>query len=70
MPEGCVSITFSELCHASAWARQHGGWIVKSLDDNVHPVRWFCPETPQTPIIEATSDMGTREIGTWPMFAG
>lgn len=73
MPEGCLSIEFAELCQATEWAKQQGGWIVKSLDERAHNVRWF-PAAPglrtMTAIIEATGCMGDCEIGPWPMFAG
>ncbi len=62
--QGVHSIMFDTLADAVEYAKQHGGWIAKS-----GVVQWFdASRWTQTPIIEATSHLGTREIGTWRMF--
>ena len=64
--KGVHSILFDTLADAVEYAMQQGGWICK---DSSGTVQWFDPARwTTTAIIDATSQHGTREIGTWPMF--
>lgn len=73
MATGARAILFGALLDAVAWARLHGGWIV-SPEDPALLVWWFPvgaggPTWTQSRVLAETAHLGTRTVGTWPMFA-